>query len=365
MLATPVLEGASASGFEGPEKRLEVNFKKNDNYPEGLRGFSKDQWQDLCDLAHCTIISHSKTDSFDAFVLSESSLFVYPYKIMMKTCGTTTLLDAIPKLMEYAESIELELELVVFSRKNFLFPEEQPHPHSDWKSEVEYLNSWFDGTAYVLGPLTQEHWYLYVADYSDENGSATHGNETTVEIMMHHLDPACAATFFKKDGQPVNEKYPGVAEIIPGQETDEFNFNPCGYSMNGLLDDSYMTIHVTPESHCSYASVETNIRLPSYTQLISKSLAIFKPGTITLSFVNKKGVANTTRTSLDLDISGYLLKHKTFMEVEGNAEVTLCNYESIEFASKTAKTQTVRRKMKPALPKVSLSPSPSLEMISA
>jgi len=340
-----MLEGESACGFEGPEKRLEVNFKMNDNYPLGLRSIKKDQWQEMCNLARCTIISHSKNDSFDAFVLSESSLFVYPFKVMIKTCGTTTLLECIPKLLEFAEGLELELETVIFSRKNFLFPQAQRAPHSDWKVEVEYLNSWFDGTAYILGPLTQEHWYLYVADYTDENGSLTHQNETTLEIMMHNLNADCAAKFYKKEGQAVNEKFPGVVELIPDQETDEFNFNPCGYSMNGLHLDNYMTIHVTPELHCSYASVETNILLPSYSKFISQSLALFKPGTITLAFTKKKSINATSRNPFDLEISGYLLKHKTFMEVDGNSEVTLCNYESVEFSTSKAKN-AVRRQVK-------------------
>jgi len=356
-----VLEGVSAcTGFEGPEKRLEINFKTNNSNYLGLRSLGKEQWQQVCDLARCTIISHSKTDYFDAFVLSESSLFVFDFKLMMKTCGTTALLNVIPKIMELTETMGLEPLSIVFSRKNFVFPAEQPHPHTDWKSEVEYLNSWFDGTAYVLGPLTQAHWYLYVADYSNEEcGSAARDSEKTLEIMMHNLDPVCAGTFCKKDGQGEKEKYPGVADLISGQETDEFNFTPCGYSMNGLLDDSYMTIHVTPEAHCSYASVETNLSLPSYSSFISKSLALFKPGTITLSFVHKKSSASAPRASFDLDIAGYVLKHKTFMEVDGNAEVTLCNYESIEFAN-----QAKRRKAKTA-PKNLITASAAAEFISA
>jgi S-adenosylmethionine decarboxylase len=108
----------------------------------------------MLNYAKCTIISNTSNKYFDSFVLSESSLFVYPYKIMLKTCGTTTLLKCIPKLMEFATSLDLSVEFVMFSRKNFLFPCAQAFPHSDWNAEVEYLNKIFDGTAYLLGPLT-------------------------------------------------------------------------------------------------------------------------------------------------------------------------------------------------------------------
>lgn len=59
---------------------------------------------------------------------------------------------------------------------------------------------------------------------------------------------------------------------------DSILFDPCGYSMNGLNDESYSTIHVTPQPHCSYVSYETNIQLEDYDTLVAKVLDAFRPG---------------------------------------------------------------------------------------
>ena len=66
----------------------------------------------------------SGTD-FDAYVLSESSLFVYPTKLVLKTCGTTRLLEAVPLLLELAASLEMQPRRCKYSRASYLFPEMQ------------------------------------------------------------------------------------------------------------------------------------------------------------------------------------------------------------------------------------------------
>lgn len=48
----------------------------------------------------------------------------------------------------------------------------------------------------------------------------------------------------------------GIAALLPTANIDEYVFEPCGYSMNGLQGDAFSTIHITPEAACSYASVE-------------------------------------------------------------------------------------------------------------
>lgn len=320
----------TVTGFEGPEKRLEIDFKINSECPQGLRTITKNQWQEMLNFSACTIISATSNDFFDSYVLSESSLFVYPYKIIIKTCGTTTLLRCIPKMLDYATHCNLEVELVVYSRKNFLFPQLQEFPHLDWRFEIEYLDQYFEGMSYVLGPLTQDHWYMYIADYTDLDGETC--KDTTLEVMMHNLDKSACQQFYRQDGTEDQDKFPGVAELIPGQETDEFNFNPCGYSMNGLLEDVYSTIHVTPEHHCSYASFETNLNLPCYKRLLAHVFDIFKPGTVTLTLFTESNETSTTRNTItNMQIPGYVLKYKTHSELGISKRVLLCQYESLDF----------------------------------
>lgn len=120
--------------------------------------------------------------------------------------------------------------------------------------------------------------------------------------MMHHLSKPAAQSFYRKEEVGDRDKFPGVMELIPGQITDEFNFTPCGYSMNGLCENVYSTIHVTPEAHCSYASFETNASLPSYKRLLSAVFDIFQPGTVTLTLFTE--APNPARSMDLLEIPG-------------------------------------------------------------
>jgi len=84
----------------------------------------------------------------------------------------------------------------------------------------------------------------------------------------------------------------GIAGLFPEAQLDDFLFDPMGYSVNGILDAGYFTIHVTPQSSCSYASFETNILMPSYTELIQKVVEVFKPGRATITLFSNEPVAS-------------------------------------------------------------------------
>ncbi|KAK2158782.1 hypothetical protein LSH36_164g06065 [Paralvinella palmiformis] len=120
--------------------------------------------------------------------------------------------------------------------------------------------------------------------------------ETVVQLLMQDLDPEKMKLFSRDNCASVEiaTKKSGIADLIPGTMIDDYLFDPCGYSMNGLLrNGQYFTIHITPEPQFSYCSFETNIPKESYHSLIMKVLDIFKPKKFLVTlFANEGSVAN-------------------------------------------------------------------------
>jgi len=309
-------------GFEGPEKKLEIEFRASragEVVTDGLRIITQDEWSDILTLAKCSILNKTSNDFFDAYVLSESSLFVYPTKIMIKTCGTTTLLNTLSRIMELAKRCHLEMDYIFYSRKNYNFPQRQAFPHFDFKHEVDFLKRTFPkGQAYILGDVTGDHWHLFVADYSGH-----HGNGQTLEIMMSELDPQKMAQFYKTESF-VSAKHTtetsGIGNLIPGTTIDEFQFEPCGYSMNGLKEGSYSTIHITPEPHCCYVSFDTNFPQASYTALVQRVVEVFRPGKFQVALLlDRQSEASKSVKTFDTRFSYfYGMKQKQKVKLPGN-----------------------------------------------
>eukprot|EP00757_Euglenozoa_sp_SAG-D1_P004937 gene4938-2371_t len=63
-------------GFEGPEKRLELDLRVQDGKTGSMRNASRDFWNGVMDVLSAKIVDHIKNDHLDAYILTESSLFV-------------------------------------------------------------------------------------------------------------------------------------------------------------------------------------------------------------------------------------------------------------------------------------------------
>lgn len=314
--------------FEGPEKTLEVVFRRiSDDHIDrsigeisgnsgpthrtGLRRLSRSDLDRICARARCTILSSVSNSYLDAYVLSESSLFVYPYMLVLKTCGTTTLLRCIAVLIDLGRKLGLEIDWVGYSRKNFNFPGDQMFPHQSFHQELDYLYGHrnlcerLDGNGYTLGPVTGDHWFVFVADQTVRARSLEVDTDRVLNIMMFGIDEEVAKMFYydhyeqNVDGENKDEetsrisreqtKASGIDALCPGAIIDPRAFEPCGYSMNAVLFRSYSTIHITPELGSSYASFETNQKVGSYKALISNVIRTFRPKRFVMTLMADEG----------------------------------------------------------------------------
>uniref|UniRef100_A0A7S0R6E5 S-adenosylmethionine decarboxylase proenzyme n=1 Tax=Chlamydomonas leiostraca TaxID=1034604 RepID=A0A7S0R6E5_9CHLO len=282
--------------FEGSEKRVEIDFTLGTAPASGLRALTREQLDELMTLAHCCIVSSRSNEQFDAYVLSESSLFVYPTKWVLKTCGTTRLLQSVPRLLELAGQLGVQPLRCKYTRASFLFPEQQPFPHTSFDDETAFLDQFFghmdagDRQSYVLGE--QFHglqWHVYIAGRHAINDPADHKATFNLELCMTELGEKAAKQFFRTDkfvSSAQTTKDTGIIYLKPGAVIDDYVFEPCGYSMNGIDRSGFITIHVTPEMGFSYASVEISGHLDDMVDpdgLIAAAINIFNPGKMSVA----------------------------------------------------------------------------------
>lgn len=313
---------ASAIGFEGFEKRLEISFYEPGFFSDpylGLRSLSKDQLDEILRPAECTIVSSLSNDEVDSYVLSESSLFVYSNKIIIKTCGTTKLLFSIPPILELASSLNLGVKSVRYTRGSFIFPGAQSYPHRSFAEEVAVLDSYFGklggGTkAYLMGSTdTEQKWHVYSA-----SAEKAHLSEPvyTLEICMTGLDKKKASVFHKtassSDASVMTERS-GIRKILPDSKICDYDFDPCGYSMNGIEGEAVSTIHVTPEDGFSYASFEAvgyNFEVLNLNQLVKRVLACFGPSEFSLA-LHTNVPEKELGAEFSVDVKGYVCGKKS------------------------------------------------------
>ncbi len=101
--------------------------------------------------------------------------------------------------------------------------------------------------AYVLGDaLRGLQWHVFVADAAGPSDSAALATRPplprraatyTLEVCMTGLCPVKAAQFVRGSGfvsSAAVTAASGIRALLPGADIDDYVFDPCGYSMNGM-----------------------------------------------------------------------------------------------------------------------------------
>lgn len=253
--------------FEGPEKKLEIILSDPQT---GLRDNTDGHWARVVRASGAEILKHKYSENLNSYLLSESSLFVSDDHITMITCGRTTPVKALPVILQYIDTGNVAY--VIYRRKNLNFPDEQPTEFSD---DLVHLLKYFPGTSIQLGPDTRDH--IHVFCYAKPQVSSP--PDATLQVLMHGIDPSVSRTFYIENNDLESQRcvLSRLNNLYPAMHIDNHFFYPQGYSLNGISDKSYFTIHVSPQPEASYASFESNILDEKSAAIIAEVISIFNP----------------------------------------------------------------------------------------
>jgi S-adenosylmethionine decarboxylase len=263
--------------FEGSEKKFEIIL--NPDSPS-LLDLPRAFWDMLVAKSEATIIGEARSDEMIAYLLSESSLFIWHDRLTMITCGRTTLASAVEFFLQEHKSVQLDC--LIFQRKNEFRSYLQK---SSFNDDVKRLSQLVPGEAYCFGQFHDHHNLLFSSnkDYSPAE------NDSTLELLMYDVNPQALDILLDPSTcQAKTRELLGLSDIIGDYLINDFCFDPFGYSLNAIRGECYLTIHVTPQKETSYISVETNADPIEGAKIGRHFLQRLSPGSFDLITFNAK-----------------------------------------------------------------------------
>ncbi|MCE9678379.1 S-adenosylmethionine decarboxylase proenzyme [Shewanella sp. AS1] len=253
--------------FESAEKRVEICVKQESLAFVDLRQFDAAFWRTALAKAGAFILSKMSHQLCDAYVLSESSLFVWQDRVLLITCGDTSLVDT---ALEIVTAIGSEhLQSVSYQRQHEVFAHRQSRSFSH---DVQCLTRVLPGEAYRMGHLDGHHQHLFVHGKLSEACaySALHLYQIKGELSQYLRGD-------EQDKQAIFAQLQ-LDELLPEFSFDTHLFSPCGYSLNAVSQKHYLTLHITPQLPNSYLSLETNLADGNRLEMIAAHLlTLFRP----------------------------------------------------------------------------------------
>jgi len=298
--------------FEGSEKKAEIFIDRN--IGSLLTDIAPQYWHRLVAKAGAKIISSIENTQCRAYLLSESSLFVWHDRLLILTCGTTHLANAIEFFL--LSQPKITITGINYQRKNEYFAQHQP---SCFKRDIDVLQRHLAGRNYVVGNVDGHHSQLFQHRPHPQQDLSI---PPAFELLAYQIC-AQARLFFTSSGLTTRDvcQFLGLSQLLAQFTIDEHFFSPCGYSLNALRDNDYLTIHITPQASSSYVSIISNLDLIG---IIEPVLAKLSPGSFDVLVANQQVLLGISPT-----ISvGYRRYNKETQQISDRCWLHYVNFES-------------------------------------
>lgn len=305
--------------FEGSEKKVEIiikdiSFSLIDDVPDEF-------WIELVKKANAKILSCIQNEYCKAYILSESSLFIWHNRFIILTCGITHLVNAVEYFIQ--QQGDECIDYLSYQRKNEYYSHAQPSCFGD---DIKLLKQYIKGNALRFGELDSHHTFLFYkqGDYQAKNKS--------YELLAYQISKEATAILTDPD-ITANQirQFLQLDKLLPDFIIDDHIFSPYGYSVNAIKDEQYLTIHITPQAESSYVSFESNLNLIELSPLIIQTL---EPKSFDLLSFNEEQF----KVYIDEFVNRqYISKSLVSQRLSNGCNVHFANYVSpqVEFISAT------------------------------
>lgn len=296
--------------FEGAEKKAEIII--NSASLNLLTDFDQSYWQKLVAYSQAKILSSIHNENCTAYLLSESSLFVWADRFVIITCGETLLIESIQYFLNSVSPNAIEH--IIYQRKNEYFSYLQP---SNVLEDIQRLQAKIDGESYRFGAIDSHHTFIF----HQENSFQAAPNDKTYELLIYQISEQ-ASSFLTRPNldKATIRKFLKLSELLPGFILDDFVFEPFGYSLNAINQNDYFTVHITPQSHSSYVSFESSIDLLTIAPVL---LDIFQPASFDVISFNEQQFESKVKHNIP---TSYVSKERVKQQLNNGYEVNFANF---------------------------------------
>ncbi|TWX53383.1 adenosylmethionine decarboxylase [Colwellia hornerae] len=296
--------------FEGSEKKAEILI--DGEQLSLLNDIDDEFWSALVNRSQAQILSSIENEYCKAFLLSESSLFVWSDRILILTCGETQLVKAVEFFIQKFGT--KAIKQLTYQRKNEYFSNAQPSCFGD---DIKLINQYLPGKAYRFGEMDSHHNYVFHLD----NDFTADTDDITYELLAYQISEQ-ASKHLTQPNLSAEEirQFLCIDSILPGFILDDFVFSPYGYSLNAINEQQYLTIHVTPQMDSSYISFESNVDLLS---LAPKLLEILAPKSFDLMSFNEQAFEQKLAALIPIQ---YVSKSRVCKKLDNGYLVNFANY---------------------------------------
>lgn len=301
--------------FEGSEKKLEIIFSKSE---PSLRLLPQSFWEEVVRACSALILSKEKYSFVDSYILSESSMFVWDHRLILITCGQTTLAHSLLKVLSCISKDKIKA--LFFQRKNEFFPR---HQKSHFQKDMELIQKHIQGQSHQFGSLHDHHFFLFSSSFQHQPSI----EEATLEILMYD-----SQTIKDSSKKALSNLEKNLEKIFPHFKKHHHFFQPKGYSMNAFKDEFYYTIHVTPQKSFFYISFETNYTPCNSQSFIDKIVNLFQTKNFDLILFQNK------QKKMDIYKSSHLFRNNFYhASLNCGYQISYMNFKEEQKRAKQAK----------------------------